>query len=76
VATVTWGRERLLSDHDLETIDSRVRKLLEECYSEAYRILENNKYELEEMRDLLVEKETIDVDDIQMIMNRRRMKQD
>lgn len=70
------GRERLLSDHDLETIDSRVRKLLEECYSEAYRILENNKYELEEMRDLLVEKETIDVDDIQMIMNRRRMKQD
>lgn len=63
------GRERLLSDHDLETIDLRVRNLLDECYNEAYRILEIHKVELKNMHDALMEKETIDADEVNEIMN-------
>lgn len=62
------GRERLLSDHDLETIDLRVRNLLDECYNEAYRILEAHKTALKLMHDELMDKETIDSEDVERIM--------
>lgn len=65
------GRERLLSDHDLETIDLRVRKLLDECYTEACKILEDNKEELIVMHNMLMEKETIDADEVHAIMDNK-----
>lgn len=65
------GRERLLSDHDLETIDLRVRNLLDECYNEAYRILELHRTELKSMHDALMDKETIDADEVNEIMGQK-----
>jgi ATP-dependent Zn proteases len=65
------GRERLLSDHDLETIDLRVRKLLDECYAEACKILEGYKEELVIMHNMLIEKETIDAEDVHLIMDNK-----
>lgn len=65
------GKERLLSDHDLETIDLRVRKLLDECYAEACKILEGYKEELVIMHNMLIEKETIDAEDVHLIMDNK-----
>ncbi len=58
-----------LSDETASLIDSEVKELLDRCYEQATTILENNRDKLELMKDALMEYETIDLDQINDIMN-------
>jgi len=51
------------------TIDTEIRKIIDECYGRAETILEENRDKLELMKDALMEYETIDSDQIDDIMN-------
>lgn len=50
------------------SIDTEVRKIIDECYKKAEKILEENRDLLELMKDALMEYETIDIDQIDDIM--------
>jgi cell division protease FtsH len=52
-----------------QLVDEEIKKILDKCYKEAYQILEENRDKLEAMKDALLEYETIDVDQIEDIMN-------
>ena len=58
-----------LSDDTASTIDSEIKGLLDDCYNRAFKILEDNRDKLELMKDALMEYETIDVAQIDDIMN-------
>jgi cell division protease FtsH len=58
-----------LSDETASLIDTEVKELLDRCYEQATTILENNRDKLELMKDALMEYETIDLDQINDIMN-------
>jgi cell division protease FtsH len=49
-------------------IDVEVRKIIDECYSRAEKILEDHREQLDLMKDALMEYETIDADMIDDIM--------
>lgn len=49
-------------------IDVEVRKIIDECYGRAEKILEDHREQLELMKDALMEYETIDADMIDDIM--------
>ncbi len=53
-------------------IDREVRRIIDECYDRAARILEENRDILELMKDALMEYETIDSDQIDDIMARKK----
>ena len=57
-----------VSGETAKVIDEEVRALIDECYGEAKRILEENRDKLELMKDALMEYETIGVDQIDDIM--------
>jgi len=59
------------SEKTREKVDSEVRKILEEGYSNAVKTLEDNKDILEAMKDALMEYETLLPDQIEDIMSRR-----
>ncbi|MFL0807721.1 MAG: ATP-dependent zinc metalloprotease FtsH [Oceanobacter sp.] len=58
-----------LSDETASLIDTEVKELLDRCYEQATTILVNNRDKLELMKDALMEYETIDLDQINDIMN-------
>jgi len=58
-----------LSDETASLIDTEVKELLDRCYEQATTILEDNRDKLELMKDALMEYETIDLDQINDIMN-------
>ena len=53
-----------VSDETAKMIDEEVRALIDDCYGEARRILEQNRDKLELMKDALMEYETIGADQI------------
>ena len=53
-------------------IDREVRRIIDECYARAKEILEENRDILELMKDALMEYETIDTDQIDDIMERKK----
>ncbi len=57
-----------VSGETAKVIDEEVRALIDDCYGEAKRILEENRDKLELMKDALMEYETIGVDQIDDIM--------
>lgn len=57
-----------VSDETAKMIDEEVRALIDDCYGEARRILEQNRDKLELMKDALMEYETIGADQIDDIM--------
>jgi len=50
-------------------LDAEIKSILDKCYAEAERILDENKDKLEAMKDALMEYETIDAHQIEDIMN-------
>ena len=52
-------------------IDLEVRRIIDECYGTAKRLLEENRDKLNAMCDALMKYETIDADQIEDIMNGR-----
>ena len=57
-----------VSDETAKEIDEEVRKIIDECYESAERMLEENKDKLHAMAEALVEYETINADQIDDIM--------
>jgi len=64
-------RHKQLSDVTAHVIDEEVRQLVDDCYSEAKKILEKNMEKLHLMADALMKYETIDEAQIKDIMEGR-----
>lgn len=66
------GREiasdRDFSDTTAATIDAEVRKLVDEAYSRAKDVLLGNKHVLDKLAEMLIEKETVDADELQEVL--------
>jgi cell division protease FtsH len=66
------GREiaqhRDFSEETARQIDAEVRNLVDEAYKSAYSILENNRETMHRLAHSLLERETLDANDIQLIL--------
>ncbi|MGB2287596.1 MAG: ATP-dependent zinc metalloprotease FtsH, partial [Porticoccaceae bacterium] len=62
------------SEDTSREIDQEVRKILNEAYSTATKLLEENRDILEAMKDALIEFETIDADQVDDLMSRRKVR--
>ena len=49
-------------------IDKEVRRLIDEAYETAYRILTERREQLDLMADVLVERETVDKDELEALL--------
>jgi cell division protease FtsH len=56
------------SGETAKVIDEEIKRIIDDCYGRAKRILEENRDKLELMKDALLEYETIDADQIGDIM--------
>jgi len=56
------------------TIDEEVRRIIDSCYDRAKTILDENNDILEAMKDALMEYETIDSDQVDDLMSRRKVR--
>ncbi|MEW6493829.1 MAG: ATP-dependent zinc metalloprotease FtsH3 [Cyanobacteriota bacterium] len=69
---VFLGREiatdRDFSDTTAATIDEEVRKLVDEAYKRAKEVLINNKHILDNLATILIEKETVDAEELQELL--------
>ncbi len=55
-------------------IDEEVKRITDECYEKANRLLEENRDILESMKDALMEYETIDSEQVDDLMQRRKVR--
>ena len=62
------------SDETSKTIDDEVRRIIDSCYARAKKILEDNKDILVAMKDALMEYETIDAEQVDDLMARRKVR--
>ena len=63
------SNQKHVSEHTLQKIDEVIRSILEKQYAIAKNILLENKDKVELMVKMLLEKETIDMNDIDLIIN-------
>ena len=68
------GRCEQYSDDTSKSIDDEVRRIIDSCYGRAKKILEDNIDILHAMKDALMEYETIDVDQVDDLMARRKVR--
>lgn len=59
------------SEETAKIIDKEISKLIEEQYERAIKILEENKDKLNQLADILIEKEVIFKDDLEAIFGKR-----
>jgi cell division protease FtsH len=65
-----WNtEERNYSDETAKAIDEEVRQVTDECHDRAMTILTSRRQELERIARELIEKETIDRDRLQALLN-------
>ena len=60
--------DRDFSDETAAAIDEEVRNLVDQAYRRAKEVLTNNKYILDKLAEMLVEKETVDSDELQELL--------
>lgn len=60
--------DRDFSDDTAATIDEEVRQLVDQAYQRAKEVLLNNRMILDKLAEMLVEKETVDSDELQEIL--------
>jgi cell division protease FtsH len=60
--------DRDFSDDTAATIDEEVRQLVDQAYQRAKEVLLNNRIILDKLAEILVEKETVDSDELQEIL--------
>jgi len=65
-------QSKSVSDDTAESIDREIRKIIDSCYERAKEMLEKNRDKLELMKDALLEYETIDVEQINDIMQGKK----
>ena len=62
------------SEDTSREIDQEVRLILDEAYKEASKLLKKNRDILEAMKDALIEYETIDAEQVDDLMNRKKVR--
>jgi cell division protease FtsH len=62
------------SDDTSKAIDDEVRRIIDSCYTRAKKILQDNIDILHAMKDALMEYETIDADQVDDLMARRKVR--
>ena len=65
--------ERDFSEDTAATIDSEVSELVDVAYKRATKVLTDNRSVLDELATMLVEKETVDSEDLQDLLIRREV---
>ncbi|OKH22366.1 cell division protein FtsH [Hydrococcus rivularis NIES-593] len=60
--------DRDFSDETAATIDEEVRLLVEQAYRRAKDVLVNNRHVLDQLAQILVEKETVDAEELQALL--------
>jgi membrane protease FtsH catalytic subunit (EC 3.4.24.-) len=63
------GAERDFSEATAAMIDSEVSRLVEQAYQRAKQILSDNRHILDRIAQLLIERETIDAEELQEIID-------
>jgi cell division protease FtsH len=71
---VPGGGNTNYSEDTSREIDQEVREILDTAYSAATKLLEDNRDILEAMKDALMEYETIDADQVDDLMARRKVR--
>ncbi|MEO1403741.1 MAG: ATP-dependent zinc metalloprotease FtsH3 [Cyanobacteria bacterium J06635_1] len=66
--------ERDFSEKTAATIDSEVRQLVDQAYARAKKVLNDNRHVLDQLADMLVEKETVDSDELQLLLSSNDVK--
>ena len=66
--------DRDFSDETASTIDEEVRELVDNAYQRAKDVLVNNRHILDKLAEMLVEKETVDADELQEILSTNEVK--
>jgi cell division protease FtsH len=66
-----FGEDRNYSEEVAYKIDTEVRKIIDDCYGDARRILEANWDKVERMVASLLEHETVETEEVLAIMNGR-----
>ncbi|MBD2481959.1 MULTISPECIES: ATP-dependent zinc metalloprotease FtsH3 [Planktothrix] len=60
--------ERDFSEETASAIDEEVRQLVDEAYKRAKQVLVENRHVLNQLADLLIDKETVDADELQDLL--------
>ncbi len=60
--------ERDFSEETAATVDEEVRQLVEVAYRRAKEVLVNNRHVLEQLAQMLVDKETVDAEELQEVL--------
>jgi len=66
--------ERDFSEETAAAIDEEVRKLVDTAYSRAKEVLINNRQVLDQIAQMLIEKETVDAEELQEILGNNDVK--
>ncbi|NLH42861.1 MAG: ATP-dependent metallopeptidase FtsH/Yme1/Tma family protein [Planctomycetes bacterium] len=67
-ATYLMPTEREYSDKTAEDIDAEVRRIMDEAYKQAKQVIESNRDKLEGIARALLKYETLDADDVKLIL--------
>jgi cell division protease FtsH len=67
------GQRRAVSENVAERVDTEVKRLLDEAYGSAMEMLEANRPLLEEIAEALLERETLDREDIDLLAAGERL---
>ncbi len=67
--TYVLGNEKEYSEKTAEAIDGEVKTLTDDAYSRAKEVIEANKDKLEGIAQALLKYETLDADDVQLILD-------
>ncbi len=66
--------DRDFSNETASAIDEEVRGLVDTAYTRAKDVLESNRHILDTLADMLVEKETVDSDELQQVLSTNEIK--
>lgn len=68
------GQGNPVSGKTSNEIDEEVRRIIDGCYDRAHKLLEGNRDILEAMKDALMEYETLDAEQVNDLMARRKVR--
>ncbi len=68
------GAGNPVSGQTSNDIDAEVRRIIDSCYERAQKLLEENRDILEAMKDALMEYETLDAEQVDDLMARRKVR--
>ena len=66
-----YAMDKPYSEHTAETIDQEISKIIEKQYERAIEMLENNREKLDQLANLLLEKEVIFKENVEEIFGKR-----